>query len=82
MEMLLKHLAQAQETNEMLLQKMKIFEKNQVRFKLYKNSEYSSSYFQEKQKEENFELRKKVEEQSGLINDIFEIQKIEINMES
>ena len=43
--MLLKHLAQAQETNEMLLQKMKIFEKNQVRFKLYKNSEYSSSYF-------------------------------------
>ena len=82
MEMLLKHLAQAQETNEMLLRKMKIFEKNQVRFKLYKNSEYSSSYFQEKQKEENFELRKKVEEQSGLINDIFEIQKIEINMES
>ena len=82
MEMLLKHLAQAQETNEMLLQKMKIFEKNQVRFKLYKNSEYSSSYFQEKQKEENFELRKKVDEQSGLINDIFEIEKIEINMES
>ena len=82
MEMLLKHLAQAQETNEMLLQKMKIFEKNQVRFKLYKNSEYSSSYFWEKQKEENFELRKKVEEQSGLINDIFEIEKIEINMES
>ena len=82
MEMLLKHLAQAQETNEMLLQKMKIFEKNQVRFKLYKNSEYSSSYFWEKQKEENFELRKKVEEQSGLINDIFETQKIEINMES